>query len=71
MNRDEPVSLNDLARRLLEPWKPQDVVQVNEAVLRLARLDGTFPWHITTRTSYSSAGRADFESRWRVVHPPC
>jgi hypothetical protein len=39
MNRDEPVSLNDLARRLLEPWKPQDVVQVNEAVLRLARLE--------------------------------
>ncbi len=45
MNQDEPVALNDLAKRLLEPWKPQDVVQVNEAVLRLARLDGTFPWH--------------------------
>ena len=45
MNQDEPVALNDLAKRLLEPWKPQDVVQVNEAVLRLARLDGIFPWH--------------------------
>jgi len=45
MSQDEPVSLNDVARRLLEPWKPQDVVEVNDAILRLARLDGAFPWH--------------------------
>lgn len=45
MSHGEPVCVNDIAKRLLEPWKPQDVVQVNEAVLRLARLDGTFPWH--------------------------
>lgn len=45
MSQDEPISLNDVARRLLERWKPQDVVEVNDAILRLARLDGTFPWH--------------------------
>ncbi|HEX4802072.1 MAG TPA: hypothetical protein VFV14_01075 [Myxococcaceae bacterium] len=31
--------------RLLEPWKPTDDVEVNEAILRLARLDGSLPWH--------------------------
>jgi mannose-6-phosphate isomerase-like protein (cupin superfamily) len=45
MSENEAVSLNDASRRLLEPWKPQDVVAVNDAILRLARLDGTFPWH--------------------------
>ena len=45
MSHGEPISVNDIAKRLLEPWNPQDVVQVNEAILRLARLDGSFPWH--------------------------
>jgi mannose-6-phosphate isomerase-like protein (cupin superfamily) len=45
MSEHEPVSVNDVAKRLLEPWKPRDLVEVNEAILRLARLDGPFPWH--------------------------
>jgi mannose-6-phosphate isomerase-like protein (cupin superfamily) len=45
MTEQEPVSIIAAAKRLLVPWKPQDVVRVNDAILRLARLDGEFPWH--------------------------
>jgi mannose-6-phosphate isomerase-like protein (cupin superfamily) len=39
------VSIPSESAKLTEPWKPVDLVTVNEAVLRLARLDGLFPWH--------------------------
>ena len=39
------VSLPDLIGSLQGPWQPADVVRVNDAVVRVARLDGEFPWH--------------------------
>ena len=39
------ISIDDAASSLTEPWKPVALAVVNDAAVRLARLDGAFPWH--------------------------
>jgi len=41
----EPLSLDRIAAGMTEPWSPVDVAVANDAVVRLARLEGEFPWH--------------------------
>jgi quercetin dioxygenase-like cupin family protein len=40
-----PISLNRVAASISEPWKRIDLTAVNEAVIRMVRLKGEFPWH--------------------------
>ncbi len=42
---DDTLDLDAVAAELAEPWRPVDVVTVNDTVLRLARAHGEFPWH--------------------------
>lgn len=41
----EPISLDYVIQQLPGPYQPADVVTANDAVVRIARLHGEFPWH--------------------------
>jgi quercetin dioxygenase-like cupin family protein len=42
---EKPISIPDVAAELPGPWQPRDIAHVNEAVVRIARLEGEFAWH--------------------------
>jgi mannose-6-phosphate isomerase-like protein (cupin superfamily) len=40
------ISIPDALVTLPGPWQPADIVRVNDAIVRVARLEGEFPWHV-------------------------
>jgi quercetin dioxygenase-like cupin family protein len=42
---DRSISISDAIAALEGPWEPADVVVANDAVVRVVRLEGEFPWH--------------------------
>jgi mannose-6-phosphate isomerase-like protein (cupin superfamily) len=43
--RRSEINLDVVADGLDEPWRPIEVAAANDAILRMARLEGSFPWH--------------------------
>ncbi|MET8778455.1 cupin domain-containing protein [Nocardia sp. NPDC050713] len=39
------ISVTDVVDDLVGPWQPRDLATVNDAVVRIARFHGAFPWH--------------------------
>jgi quercetin dioxygenase-like cupin family protein len=42
---DSPVTLADACAALPELWSPRVVAQVNDQYVKVARVQGEFPWH--------------------------
>lgn len=42
---DKPVSITEVIAGLPGPWQPSDLVTANDAVVRVAKFEGEFPWH--------------------------
>jgi mannose-6-phosphate isomerase-like protein (cupin superfamily) len=42
----EAISIPEALAALSGPWQPADVARVNDAIVRVARLEGEFPWHV-------------------------
>lgn len=45
MEPNQPVSIPRAVADLPGPWKPRELATVNEAVIRVARLEGEYEWH--------------------------
>jgi mannose-6-phosphate isomerase-like protein (cupin superfamily) len=45
VTQKQSISFQELMDGMTEPWRPMDVVKVNNSVVRLVRLDGRFNWH--------------------------
>jgi quercetin dioxygenase-like cupin family protein len=41
----QPVSINEVISTLPGPWQQRDLARANDAVIRVARFEGEFPWH--------------------------
>ena len=40
-----PTSIPEVASGLERPFEPRDLVTVNDAIVRIAAVEGEFPWH--------------------------
>lgn len=45
MSSEKPISIPASAELLALPFEPRDLVRVNDAIVRIAAIEGEFPWH--------------------------
>lgn len=64
------ISVPSIAAATPDAWSPVDVATANDAVVRLARLDGAFDWHTHTDDElflcWEGASRIEMQGRESV-----
>ena len=67
----EVVDIAAVLATITDPWKPRDLVRANDAIVRMARLKGEFPWHAHDEDElflcWEGAFRIDVEGRDAVT----
>jgi hypothetical protein len=44
VEENRPVSIPEAVVNLAGPWEPQDLVNVNDAIVRVSGLEGAYDW---------------------------
>jgi quercetin dioxygenase-like cupin family protein len=60
-------NVKKLADRLTEPWKPVVVGEANGYLMKVVRIEGTFPWHVhdgQDELFYCLRGTFTVEQEW-------
>ncbi len=39
------INLNEIIKKVKEPWAPKDIVHIHDTALRIAKIDGAYQWH--------------------------
>ncbi len=63
------VSVSDAIAALAGPWQPVDVATANDTVVRVARLEGEFPWHTHSDDELFLCWEGEFRIEMRGREP--
>jgi len=42
----EKINLKRLVRETKDPWQPRDILHVHQTALRVAKIEGSYNWHV-------------------------
>lgn len=45
MSQDRAIAIADVIKQITMTWSPRDLIAANDTIIRIARMQGEFPWH--------------------------
>jgi mannose-6-phosphate isomerase-like protein (cupin superfamily) len=40
------ISFREIVNKVKDPWQPKDILHVHQTALRVAKIDGSYHWHV-------------------------